>query len=132
RLQTLRSAIAWSYDLLAPAEQALFRQLAVFVRGFAPSLAEALCRRNDTSGSVLDSIGSLVDKSLLRVQEQPDGEPRFSMLDTLREYAGERLVAASEGDELQERHAQVFLQLAEEAESHTARPLPLPTRLDHA
>ena len=118
RLQTLRTAIAWSYDLLAPAEQALFRQLAVFVGGFSPSLAEAVCRPNDTSGSVLDSIGSLVDKSLLRVQEQPDGEPRFSMLDTLREYAGERLVAASEGDELQERHAQVFLQLAEEAEPH--------------
>ena len=118
RLQTLRSAIAWSYDLLAPAEQALFRQLAVFVGGFSPSLAEAVCRRNDTSGSVLDSIGSLVDKSLLRVQEQPDSEPRFSMLDTLREYARERLVAASEGDELQERHAQVFLQLAEEAEPH--------------
>src|SRR2546430_536879 len=61
RLQTLRTAIAWSYDLLAPAEQALFRQLAVFVGGFSPSLAEAVCRRNDTSGSVLDSIGSLVD-----------------------------------------------------------------------
>jgi predicted ATPase/DNA-binding CsgD family transcriptional regulator len=118
RLQTLRSAIAWSYDLLAPAEQALFRQLAVFAGGFSPSLAEAVCRRNDTSGSVLDSLGSLVDKSLLRVREQPDGEPRFSMLDTLREYAGERLDAAAEGDELQERHAQVFLQLAEEAEPH--------------
>jgi predicted ATPase/DNA-binding CsgD family transcriptional regulator len=117
RLQTLRSAIAWSYDLLAPAEQALFRQLAVFVGGFTPSLAEAVCQV-ETSGSVLDSIGSLVDNSLLRVQEQPDGGPRFSMLDTLREYAGECLVAASEDKEIQERHAQVFLQLAEEAEPH--------------
>jgi hypothetical protein len=117
-LQTLRNAIAWSYDLLAPAEQALFRQLAVFVGGFSPSLAEAVCRRSRTSVSVLDGLGSLVDNSLLSVLEQPDGETRFSMLDTLREYAAELLVAGFEADELRARHAEVFLQLAEEAEPH--------------
>jgi non-specific serine/threonine protein kinase len=75
-------------------------------------------RRTCTSGTLLDSIGSLVDQSLLRVQEQPDAEPCFAMLDTLREYAWDRLLAASECEELQERHAQVFLRLTEEAEPH--------------
>jgi predicted ATPase len=101
RVQTLRGAIAWSHDLLEPGEQALFRQLAVFAGGFSPRRCAVAATPAGVSWTV---SAHWFDKSLLRVQEQPDGEPRFSMLDTLREYAGERLVAACEADELQERY----------------------------
>ncbi len=115
RQQTLRDAIAWSYDLLEPAEQELFRHLAVFVSGWTFAAAEAVC-----SGSLdaLDGISSLVDNSLVVQQDGGDGEPRFSMLATIREFGWEQLARIGELRDVQERHATYFLSLAEEAEPY--------------
>ncbi len=115
RQQTLRGAIAWSYDLLDENEKRLFRRLAVFVGGCTLEAAEAVCHGGvDLRADVFDGIASLVDKSLLRQEEAPDGEPRFFMLETIREYAQERLTES--GEELQNRHAEFFLNFAEQAE----------------
>lgn len=119
RQQTLRNAIAWSYDLLAPTEQALFRHLAVFAGGCTPWAAEAVSGPTDGS-NVLDTIGSLVDKSLLRMHETADGEVRFVMLETLREFAAEQLHGDPLANQVQHRHAHAFLELAEEAKPHLA------------
>jgi predicted ATPase len=111
RQQTLRDAIAWSYDLLTVDEQRLFRWLSVFAGGCTLEGADAVC-----GSPVLDGVGSLVEHSLLRQQErleQPDTEPRFIMLETIREYAMERLMATGEADALRQRHADYFLALAE-------------------
>ena len=86
RQQTMRDAIAWSYDLLTPEEQALFRRLAVFVGGCTLEAAEAVAAAASSIVDVLDGIASLVTKSLLRQEEGPDGEPRYRMLETVREY----------------------------------------------
>ncbi|MGH2534582.1 MAG: tetratricopeptide repeat protein [Thermomicrobiales bacterium] len=131
RLQTMRNAIAWSYDLLTPDEQALFRRLAVFAGGCTLDAAEAVTEggrreaaeaaslpafRLPPSASVLDGIASLLDHSLIRQFEEPDGEPRFVMLETIREYAAEQLAAAGEDAELRGRHAAFFADLAGQAE----------------
>ena len=108
RQQTMRGAIAWSYDLLDEDEQALFRRLAVFVGGCGLSAVEALCG----GGDVLDRLESLVDQSLLRVVET-DEEARFTMFETLREYGLEQLTLNHEAEALQRRHAEHFLALAE-------------------
>jgi predicted ATPase/class 3 adenylate cyclase len=104
RQQTLRATIAWSYELLSPAEQRLFARLAVFVGGCTLQSAE------DVADADLETLGSLVDKSLLRRAEE-----RFWMLETIREYATERLEDA-DAEALRRRHAEHFLALAEEAE----------------
>jgi predicted ATPase/class 3 adenylate cyclase len=117
RQQTLRQAIAWSYDLLSPTEQIVYRRLAVFAGGCTLAAAEAVV------GGALDAAGldvvagmvSLVDKSLLRRGEGIE-ELRFSMLETIREYALERLTETEEADPLQARHAAYYLALAEEVE----------------
>ncbi len=117
RLQTMRGAIAWSHDLLADDIQALFRRLAVFVGGFTLDAAEALGRLSDSIAiSVLDGVEALVDSSLLQRDEGPDGESRFGMLGTIREYGLEQLAASSEEHEVRLRHASWFLSLAVEAE----------------
>ncbi|MGI8549986.1 MAG: protein kinase domain-containing protein [Dehalococcoidia bacterium] len=161
RQQTLRAAIAWSYDLLAEAEQALFRRLAVFAGGSTLEAAEAVAAvgsgqwavehessRSDTRDptvdlrhaargtrqaatpsetrdpkpetrivpDTLDLLASLVDKSLLRQEETPEGEPRFSMLQMIREFALEALEFSGETEQVQQTHATYFLALAEEAE----------------
>jgi non-specific serine/threonine protein kinase len=114
RQQTLRDTIAWSYDLLMPHEQTLFRRLSVFAGGYTLEAAEAVCTaEGDLEMEILDGLASLVDKSLLRRQDGPDGEPRFRMLETIREYALEQLVASREYEALQQRHASYFLDLAE-------------------
>jgi predicted ATPase/class 3 adenylate cyclase len=116
RQQTLRGAIDWSYDLLDPAEQRLFAALSVFAGGCTLEAAEMVCggeRRRDID--VFEGVESLVEKSLLRRVEQAD-EPRFVMLETIREYATECLDASGEAEELRERHARTFLGLAEKAE----------------
>lgn len=97
RHQTLRQTISWSYDLLDAAEQRLFRQLAVFSGGWTLEAAEAVCRLpDDTRTTVLDGVASLLEKSLL-LRTQPGGdEPRFTMLETIREYALERLATHGE------------------------------------
>jgi predicted ATPase/class 3 adenylate cyclase len=137
RQQTLRGAIGWSYDLLAEREQRLFRRLSVFVGGCTLEAAEAVCSADgDLPIDLLEGIGLLVDQSLLRQDEPAEGvgallvgalsatpsesgrawEPRFGMLETIREYARERLEASGEGDAARRRHAQFFLALAERAE----------------
>lgn len=106
RQRTLRGAIAWSYDLLGGTERAVFRRLAAFVGGCRIEAAEAVC---DPDGAldvpVADALPAFVDKSLLRCAEDPDGETRFTMLQTIREFALERLAEASEAADAARRHA---------------------------
>ncbi|HEU5102309.1 MAG TPA: tetratricopeptide repeat protein, partial [Roseiflexaceae bacterium] len=119
RQQTLRSTIDWSYNLLSASEQALFARLGVFVSGCALEVAEAVCNADgDLLLDVLDGLAALVDKSLLQQIEQANGQPRFTMLETIREYALERLAAQGEAEALRERHLAYYLALAEAAEPH--------------
>jgi predicted ATPase/class 3 adenylate cyclase len=113
RQQTLRTAIAWSYDLLNPTEQMLFRWLGVFVGGCSLEAVEAVCSDDDLGIDVLAGLTSLLDQSLLRKGEVGKNEPRFSMLETIREYALEQLQASGETTTLQQRHAAYYLALAE-------------------
>lgn len=116
RQQTLGGAIAWSYDLLEAREQKLFRRLSVFVGGCTLEAAEAVCKpEGDLQTNVLEGLASLVNESLLRQEEQADGEPRFRMLETTREYALEQLAKTGEMEEIQRRHAAVYLSFAEAA-----------------
>jgi predicted ATPase/class 3 adenylate cyclase len=117
RQQTLRDTIGWSYDLLAPGEQTLFRRLAVFSGGWSLEAAEAVCPVGGGEGiGVLEGLGSLVDKSLVRRNVVgPQREPRFSMLETIREYGLEQLGASGEAEALRRAHAAYYLALAEEA-----------------
>ncbi len=124
RLQTMRDAIAWSYDLLAPEQQTLFRRLAVFVGGFTPEAAAdvygplAPSDRGPATGvdAVFDGIAALIDQSLVQAIDGPDGEPRYRMLETIREYGLERLGATGEEAATQERLAAWGVALAERAE----------------
>ena len=116
RQQTLRSTIAWSYDLLGAEEQRLFRRFAVFVGGCAIEAIEAISTAlGDESGQVLDRVASLIDKNLLQQAEQ-GGEIRLQLLETIREYALEQLVARGEADGVGRAHADYYLALAEAAE----------------
>jgi predicted ATPase/DNA-binding CsgD family transcriptional regulator len=117
RQQTLRGTIAWSYDLLDPASKILFRRLAVFVGGCTLQAAETVCAASgDLERDILEEVARLVDKNLLRQEEQADGEPRLLMLETIREYALECLNTSDETEAMRRRHATFFLQLAEEAD----------------
>jgi predicted ATPase/transcriptional regulator with XRE-family HTH domain len=117
RQQTLRDTIAWSYDLLPPAEQARFRWLSVFVGGCTLAAVEALCDAEDALGhDVLGGLTLLVEQNLVHQTEEPTGESRFRMLETVREYAIERLEAAGEADAVRARHAAFYLALAEAGE----------------
>jgi predicted ATPase len=122
RQQTLRNTLAWSHDLLDAKAQRLFRWLSVFVGGATLEALEAVCAALDGAdgmgGAVLDTVGSLVDKNLLRQTEQQDGEPWFMMLETVREYGLERLGASGELEVTRRAHAAYYLQLAEQAEPH--------------
>lgn len=112
RQQTMRRAIAWSYDLLSPDEQTFFRKLSE-LRGGSIDAVRAIATSNDVGESVLLSqIAALVDKSLLSLEEDADGEPRLTILEMLREFASEQL-AGAERDETRLRHAAYFLELAE-------------------
>lgn len=141
RLQTMRNAIAWSYDLLDPTQQALFRHLAVFVGGCALEAAKAVCgpqatddrrqttadrapvdRRLPTVDCVLDGVASLVDKSLLQVVEQAEREPRFGMLETIREFGLEQLEASGDEPAVRASHADYFLALVERANAALSGP----------
>src|SRR5438132_526455 len=121
RQQTLRHTIAWSYDLLEADEQQLFRRLAVFVGGFTLEAVEAVCvfdaaRTSSSSeadeGAVLEQLAQLLDKSLVQAQQGTGGEPRFTMLETIHEYAQDQLVASGEAAAVQQRHADYFLRLS--------------------
>ena len=115
RQQTLRATIAWSYDLLAAAEQRLFRRLSVFAGGCTYEAAE---RVGDADP---DTLQSLLDKSLLRRRDTNIG-PRYWMLETIRAYAAEQLEAADEGYEQRTRHAELFLAFANDAASDQWSP----------
>jgi predicted ATPase len=117
RQQTLRNAITWSYDLLNENEQKLFRRLSIFVGGCTLEAAETVAGDDSASGSILDQLGSLLDKSLLREVEDTNGEPRFVMLELLRDFGWEQLEASGELETLRPRHANFFLALAEQAEA---------------
>jgi predicted ATPase len=113
RQQTIRSTIDWSYNLLNAAEQTLFRRLGVFVGGWSLEAAETICR---PLIPILDGLQSLLDNSLLQQTEGLDGAPRFTMLETLREYAQEQLVTSGETDRLQHQHALFFRDLVTRVE----------------
>jgi predicted ATPase len=125
RQQTLRGAIGWSYDLLEPGGRALFAWLAVFAGGWELETAEAVCETLPGAArtpSVLDGLASLTDKSLVQQVERAGGETRFSMLETIREYATERLEASGEAETLRLRHAEHYLALAETADLDLCGP----------
>jgi predicted ATPase len=111
RQQTLRATIEWSYDLLAEDEQLLFYRLAVFAGGCTYEAAEAI------AGADPDTLQSLLDKSLLRKRDSKTG-PRYWMLETIREYAAERIDMSGEGQELRRRHGEWLLELARGLEPH--------------
>jgi predicted ATPase/class 3 adenylate cyclase len=118
RQQTLRSAIAWSYDLLTEPEQHLFRRLSVFAGGFSLAAAEAVCSGEaDRPLEVLAGIAALVDQSLLRQEQAPDpgteDEVRFRVLETIREFGQECLAQSGEAEAIRRQHALFFLTLAE-------------------
>jgi predicted ATPase/class 3 adenylate cyclase len=115
RQQTLRAAIAWSWDLLAPGEQTLLRRLAVFAGGWTVAAAETVCN-SDGSLNVLLGLEALIDHSLVR-PHAGESEPRFTMLATLREFALEELAAAGEAAALRQRHAAYISTLAGEIEA---------------
>jgi predicted ATPase/class 3 adenylate cyclase/tetratricopeptide (TPR) repeat protein/DNA-binding XRE family transcriptional regulator len=116
RQQTLRQTIDWSYQLLSQAEQTLFRRLSVFVGGWTLEAAEAACTTDaDRALDVLEGLTALVDQSLVRQSVSTAGPTRFVMLETIREYALERLEGSSEADEVRRRHAEYYLASAEEA-----------------
>ncbi|MGB3328121.1 MAG: AAA family ATPase, partial [Thermomicrobiales bacterium] len=111
RLQTMRNAIAWSDDLLAPSERALFRGLAVFVGGFTLDAAERVVPGRETS--VVDGLGALIDASLLLGEVSGDGTVRYRMLETIREFAREKLEESGDARTVAAAHAAYFLDLAE-------------------
>ena len=115
--QTLRMTLDWSYDLLDPEAQRLFAQLGVFAGGWTLPSAEAVCSGDS---SVLEGLAALVDESLVRQRQTSDGEPRFSMLQIVREYALERLAELGETDDTRRRHLEHFVSFAEEAEPKLA------------
>lgn len=112
RPQTMREAIRWSYDLLTPEEQVLFHRLSVLIGGFSIDAAEYVGATtrigsldSDSSSFVLDLVSSLSDKSLLHSGSSFDDEPRFAMLETVREFGLEQLELSGEMEILQDRHA---------------------------
>ncbi len=123
RQQTLHDAIAWSYDLLGPADQALFRRLAVFAGGWTVEAADAVARAMEpVAQDVFDGIASLVDTSLVRQPDPDAAEPRFDMLETIREFGHEALTAAGEVEATRNAHAAYFLGLAEDADAQLRGP----------
>jgi len=131
RHQTLRAAIDWSYNLLSPGEQTLFRRLSIFVDGWTLEAAEVVCSDPSPSlraGSglirsedVLNLLEQLINKSLV-ITDEMRHESRYRMLETMRQYAHEKLVDAGERDTLRDRHLEYFLQFAETAAPHLIRP----------
>lgn len=119
RHQTMRQAVAWSVDLLGPAERTVFNQFAVFVSGCSLRAASAVLETGDTTQALLEG---LLTRSLLTQEALPDGELRFGMLETIREYAVEQAHTQADFAAVQQRHAAYFLAFAEEAEGYLTGP----------
>jgi predicted ATPase/DNA-binding CsgD family transcriptional regulator len=118
RQKTLRATIDWSNDLLTKAESVLFRRLSVFVGGWTLEAGEAVCAGEGIEASdLLELLSRLIDKSLVTVEDHR-GRARYRFLETIRQYAREKLIEASEAAPSQERHLEYFLKLAEEAEPY--------------
>jgi predicted ATPase/class 3 adenylate cyclase len=125
RQQTLRGAIAWSYDLLDDGARRLVDRLSVFRGGFDLAMAEEVCGPGEEiGGDVVDRVGELVDQSLVRPDEgsDADGSPRFAMLETIREFASEMLATRDETATIADRHGAAMLALAERAARELAGP----------
>ena len=124
RQQTLRKTIAWSYDLLTSEEQYLFRRICAFVGGCTLQAIESVMQStsNNPSIDVIDGVASLLNKSLLKQREQFDGQPRLMLLETVREYGLESLLASAEADSVQHAHAEYYLSLVEDVELKLGGP----------
>jgi predicted ATPase len=135
RQQTLRAAIAWSYDMLGAAERRLFRQLGVFVGGFTLEAVEALIESGPDDLDPIEAISTLVGQSVVFVEPLDETTPRYRMLETIREFALERLEAGGEAAQTRRRHAEFFRDLANRAEPMllgTAEQLSSTAQLEHA
>ena len=118
RQKTLRATLEWSYELLSEPEQRLFRWLGVFAGGCSLEATEAVCSTpEEPEGKLVKELGALIDKNLLRQEEKAGGEPRFSMLETIRDYAAERLASTGEEEQVRARHAAFFAALGQQSES---------------
>ncbi len=115
RQRTIRDTVAWSHDLLGPAQAKLFRRLSVFSGGWDLGSVEGVCGGPGEIGDTLDGISALVDQSLI-ILDRTHPQGRYDMLDVVRDYAAQRLAQAGEADEIGRRHALHYLALAEEAE----------------
>lgn len=142
RQRTLRDAITWSYDLLEPEEQSLFRRLGVFAGGFTLEAAETVCDGRAWGGErasldppaqvVLEGVASLVDKSLLQQVPSVGGEGRYAMLESVREYALEHLAASPDDAAIRQRHGSWFLAGAERMWTAVVRGFVRTTWIDWA
>jgi predicted ATPase/DNA-binding XRE family transcriptional regulator len=120
RQRTIRDTVAWSHDLLGPAQAKLFRRLSVFSGGWDLGSAEGVCGGAGEIGDALEGISALVDQSLV-ILDRAHLQGRYDMLDVVREYAAQRLARAGEADQTGRRHALHYLALAEEAEPNLAQ-----------
>ena len=122
RQQTLRAAMDWSYEMLSDPERIVLRRLSVFVGGWTLEATEAVCAGDGLEPSdVLDLVMHLLDKSLV-FMEDSDGEARYRFLETIRQYARDKLVEAGEANRVRDRHRDWCLELAEQAEPHLTGP----------
>jgi predicted ATPase len=121
RHQTLQAAIDWSYDLLSPREQILFQRLSVFVNGWTLEAAQAVASEEKiNTEEIVNLLAELIKKSLVQTKEHQT-ITRYQMLETIRQYASEKLVESGKSNALSERHLEYFLNLAETAEPHLIR-----------
>jgi len=127
RHQTLQALIDWSYDLLSPDERILLMRLSVFIGGWTIDAAERVCPDRDQKGllpteRVADLLGQLIDKSLIQFDPEAGEAPRYRILETVRQYARQRLDESGQSETLRERHLDYFLWLALQAEPHLRGP----------
>ncbi len=123
RHQTLRATLNWSYDMLSNDERMILQRLSVFTGGWSAAAAEAVCAGGEIQvDDVLDLLSHLASKSLILSERKLGEEARYRMLDTIREYAGEKLVEAGEEATVRDRHLDYFVRMAEEAEPQLFKP----------
>src|SRR6185369_10070971 len=118
RQQTIRGVFDWSYQLLSAGEQALFRRLGVFVGGWTIEAAEAICRLDDDL-DVAEGLGSLIDKSMIILTQEADHTARYTMLETIRAYAVDRIDLAGESEPLRHGHAHYYRRWSESKEAES-------------